>query len=116
MSSSMYEPLLDGFQCRSGRKNMTCEFRDEVMSLWLNLGPIWLDYGLGGRGGLTDIDPCVSFGSHFSPPPPPHTYQPPLWISSSALLLAAPEGFPVLMTRVGEALSLAQSWSITAGL
>ena len=32
-------------------KIMSCKVRDEVLSLWLNLGPIWLDYELGGGGG-----------------------------------------------------------------
>ena len=98
-------------------KIRSCEVRDEVLSLSLNLGPIWLDYELGvGRGGLIDTVHCVSIGPHFDPPPPLHAYTRPSWILSSAPLLDASKGFPVLMTRVGEAPSIAQSWPITAGL
>ena len=62
---------------------------------------------MGGR--LTNTVPCVSIGSHFGPPPPPHAYKRPSWILSSASLSAVSKEYPILMDKVGEALSLAQS-------
>ena len=77
----------------------------------INIGLLQFVYELG--GGLTGTVPGVSIVSHFGPPPPPHTYKRPVWILSSALLVAASKGFSELMTRVDEAPSLAQSWFVT---
>ena len=49
-------------------KNMSCEVRDEVLSLWLNLGQICLDYELG-EGGYPTLLLVCSLGHPLAPLP-----------------------------------------------
>ena len=88
-------------------KIMSREVRSEVLSLWLNLGPSWMDCELG--GGLTENVPCVFIGSHVGPPPPLHALNSRRGSRQARHCWLRRRAFPVLMTRVGEAPNLAQS-------